>query len=179
MPIKPQDILVLLKLVAKGRQNWSYGPLAVELGMSPSEVHGAIKRAQHAELINAHDNIAAPNIANLEEFLVHGIRYAFKPDRGELTRGVPTSHAAPPLSLHIAAGDELPPVWPDPQGGTRGTSFSPLYKAAVFAARKDARLYELLALVDAIRGGRARERQLATKELQKRLKTYADGMALQ
>jgi hypothetical protein len=179
MPIvlKPQDILVLLKLIAVGRQSWAYGPLAVELGMSPSEVHSAIKRAQHAELVNTHEGVTAPNVTNLEEFLIHGLKYAFKPDRGELTRGIPTAYAAPPLASQLAAGDEPPPVWPDPEGNTRGISFSPLYKAATFAARRDAKLYELLALVDAIRGGRARERQLATRELQNRLKTYTSGAA--
>jgi hypothetical protein len=33
-------------------------------------------------------------------------------------------------------------------------------------------LYELLALVDAVRGGRARERDLAIKELRKRLEHH-------
>jgi hypothetical protein len=51
----------------------------------------------------------------------------------------------------------------------RGTAFSPLYSAAPRAARSDPQLYELLVLVDAIRGGRARERDIAVKELKKRL----------
>ena len=37
------------------------------------------------------------------------------------------------------------------------------------AALQDSRLYEVLALVDAIRDGRARERNFATKELTSRL----------
>jgi hypothetical protein len=54
----------------------------------------------------------------------------------------------------------------------RGESFSPLYKSAPSAAKKDSKLYQLLALVDAIRGGRARERDIAKKELKKRLENY-------
>jgi hypothetical protein len=37
--LKPQDILFLLKLIAIGEKTWSYNSLAIELGMSPSEVH--------------------------------------------------------------------------------------------------------------------------------------------
>ena len=51
----------------------------------------------------------------------------------------------------------------------RGYAFSPLYPSVPAAALQDSRLYELLALVDAIRDGRARERNLAAKELEARL----------
>ncbi len=55
----------------------------------------------------------------------------------------------------------------------RGQAFSPLYKLAPRAALSDPKFYELLVLVDAIRGGRARERQIAIEELKKRLARYA------
>jgi hypothetical protein len=66
---------------------------------------------------------------------------------------------------------EPPPVWPHPEGEVRGLEFSPLYKSAPNAARKDQKLYEWLALIDAVRGGRARERDLAIKELRSRLES--------
>lgn len=91
--LKPQDILFLLKLVALGKSPWSFKKLAIELGMSPAEVHAA----------------------------------------------------------------------------ARGESFSPLYKSVPVAAKNDPKLYELLVLVDALRGGRARERDVARKELKQRL----------
>ncbi|MBN1379996.1 MAG: hypothetical protein JXA04_12265 [Gammaproteobacteria bacterium] len=172
MILKPQDILVLLKLVAIGQQPWTYNQLSFELGMSPSEVHGAIKRALAAGLAIQRGDIITPAIRNLEEFVVHGLRYAFIPERGELTRGMPTSHAGPPLRDVIVSDNEPPPVWPDSLGEVRGVSFSPLYKSAAKAARSDQALYELLVLVDGIRGGQARERDLATKEIKKRFKQY-------
>lgn len=172
MNLKPQDILFLLKLVAIGKIPWSFNQLAVELGMSPSEVHAAAKRALAARLALKSDQGIVPNIRNLEEFLLHGIQFVFVPERGGLNRGIPTAHACPPLESHILSDNEPPPVWPDPEGEIRGESFSPLYRSAPFAARNDHMLYELLALVDAIRGGRARERELAKKELQKRLENY-------
>jgi len=104
----------------------------------------------------------------LLEFLVHGVKYAFPPKRGALTRGMPTGYAAPPLNKVIVDSSELPPVWPFAEGTVRGEAFEPLYPSVPQAAARDARLYELLALVDAIRDGRARERNLAAKELELR-----------
>ena len=86
------------------------------------------------------------------------------------TRGIPTGFAAPPLVDGIPKRDEPTPVWHDHEGKDRGFEFSPLFKSAPKAVAKDKRLYELLVLVDAIRGGRARERDIAVKELRARLK---------
>ncbi len=82
---------------------------------------------------------------------------------------MPTGYAAPPLNEVITQPDEPPPVWPYAEGKVRGYSLSPLYPSVPAAAARDAKLYELLALVDAIRDGRARERSLAVKEIEKRL----------
>ena len=172
MNLKAQDVLVLLKLVATRLPTWSYNILAVELGMSPSEVHAALRRAVAARLAVQINDKIAPNIRNLEEFLVYGVKYIFVPDRGGITRGMPTAHAAPPLVDKFAPSEEPPPVWPDPEGEVRGTAFSPIYKAAPRAARQDVQLYELLVLVDAIRDGRAREREIAVNELRGRLQQH-------
>lgn len=170
--LKPQDVLVLLKLVALGPRGWSYAALAVDLGMSPSQLHAAVQRVLAAQLAVKKDDAIVPHIRNLEEFVVHGLRYVFVPERGEPTRGMPTAYAAAPLNTYFVASDDLPPVWPDPEGTVHGVAFLPLYKLAPQAARKDSLLYELLALVDAIRGGRARERDMAIKELKKRFSDY-------
>ena len=172
MSLKAHDILVLLKLVAIGRRPWSYAALAVDLGMSPSQLHAAIRRALAAKLAVRRDDTIYPNIGNLKEFLIHGAKYAFAPEWGELTRGVPTGHAAPPLADRFGTTEEPPPVWPDPDGITRGQAFQPLHKSAPQAAKRDSSLYELLVLVDAVRAGRAREREFAVKELARRLEGY-------
>jgi len=172
MNLKPQDILVLLKLVALDGSAWTYNRLAVEIGMSPSEVHSAVKRSLAAGLAVQLGDEIRPNIRNLEEFILHGLRYVFLPERSQLCRGMPTAHAAQPLSAVMVDDGEPPPVWPDPEGEVRGMAFSPLYKSAPKAARQDSSLYELLALVDAIRGGRAREREIAGEALRKRLERY-------
>ncbi len=167
MILKPQDVLIVLKLVVIGKQGWSYKILAGELFMSSSEVHSGIKRASAAHLIDHNQKV--PLKKSIEEFLVHGVKYAFPPDRGDLTRGMLTGYAASPLVNHFQIGSEAPPVWPHPEGSVKGYEFSPLYKSVPKAASVDLKLYELLALVDAIRDGRARERNLAVSEISKRL----------
>ena len=130
MILKPQDILFLLKLVALGREPWTYNELGIKLGMSPSEVHAAAKRAVAAGLAVEEGGEVRPNIRNLEEFLLHGLRYFSVPDRGAITRGIPTLTSAPPLDEHFASSDEIS-VWPDPDGDIRGEAFSPIYKSAL------------------------------------------------
>jgi hypothetical protein len=167
MILKPQDIVILLKLVTKGDDKWSYASLADELFMSSSEVHAGIKRAIAARLMDKYRKM--PIKKSLEEFLIHGVKYAYPPKRGSLTRGLPTSYAGPPLKDIISNSNEPPPVWPDPEGNIRGYEFSPLYKSVPKAAVNDKKFYELLVLVDAIRDGRARERELAIQEIKKRI----------
>ena len=167
MNLKSQDVVVLLKiLVSSGKQ--SYSELADDLFMSPSEVHAAVKRAASAGLIDRSSKRVKRRA--LEEFVIHGLKYAFPPSYGSITRGMPTAHAAPPISAMVVDSEDLPPVWPSPEGTVRGYELKPLYRTVTKAARKDRKLYELLALVDAVRAGRARERALAEAELTKRLR---------
>ncbi|MBU0731244.1 MAG: hypothetical protein KKE17_12730 [Proteobacteria bacterium] len=175
--LKPQDIYVLLKLVVIGGRKWAYADLAVDLGMSPSQLHTSVKRALEAQLAVKQEDKIVPNFRNLEEFLIHGLKHVFWAKHGNMTRGVPTSSAAPPLSEMFAAltSEEPPPVWPDPEGEVRGMALMPLYKQAPAASRKDQKFYELLTLIDAIRAGRARERETAIKELRNRLGEYASN----
>ena len=170
MPLKPQDIMVVLKLCSYERKRPPMSLIAADLNMSPSEIHAAIKRLQQARLLHGPELQEKPNLSALEEFLVHGVKCAFPAEHGEVTRGVPTSFAAPPLKNEIAS-DELPLVWPWRDGETRGVALQPLYRTAPAAALRDPILYELLALVDAIRDGRARERKIAEKEPISRLHT--------
>lgn len=173
--LKPQDVVIVMKLVAIGKGEWSYSRMAGTLWMSPSEVHAGVKRIIKARLASVQRDCIIPNARNLESFLVHGVPYVFVPELGEVTRGMPTGYAGPGLSPFFQSSDELPPVWPDPDGEVRGQAFSPLYKSVPQAAREDGKLYDLLTFVDALRGGRARERQMAHLEIKKRLRPDAEG----
>ncbi|HRH45917.1 MAG TPA: hypothetical protein PKY82_30015, partial [Pyrinomonadaceae bacterium] len=168
MTLKPQDIVVLLKLCGYANNiRPAYASIALELSMSASEIHGAVKRLKHSQLLHSSTMGEKPNLTAVEEFLIHGVKYSFPEERGKMTRGIPTSYAAEPLCNLITVGDEPVPVWAYPQGKIRGISVTPLYKTVPNAALKDPLLYQHLALIDAIRGGRARERKFAEQELQK------------
>jgi DNA-binding Lrp family transcriptional regulator len=176
MVLKPQDVYVALKIASAGSRRDTYSQLASELVMSPSEVHACVKRAQASHLLHGPALHNRPNIAALQEFLVHGLKYAFPAERGELTRGVPTSYAAAPLRDMIAPGSEPVPVWPYEGGKHRGIAFAPLYKTAPIAALRDPSFYEYLVLADALRDSRVRERKLAENELHRRLREANAGL---
>src|SRR5438034_4855873 len=169
MALKSQDVSVVLKIVSAGSR-LPYSQLASELVMSPSEAHACVKRAQASHLLHGPALHNRPNVAALEEFLVHGLKYAFPAEHGEVTRGIPTSYAAEPLKSEVSMSNDLPPVWRWHEGNTRGVGFEPLYKSVPQAALRDSKLYQLLALVDAIRDGRARERKIAERDLVHRLR---------
>lgn len=99
----------------------------------------------------------------LLDFLQYGIKYVFPQQPGALVRGMPTQ----PLCNLIQSNE--PYVWPDADGAVRGQAIEPLYPTAVQAATNDPLLYEMLALVDAIRVGKSREVNLAGNELSKRI----------
>lgn len=128
--------------------------------------YAAAAAAPAPELRTHLDSAAVVNRHNLAEFALHGARYAFAPERLPVGPGVPTSHAAPAFAGVFAEGHE-PLVWPDAHGTVRGEGLLPLHPCVPGAALRDAALYELLALFDALRAGRARERGMAVARLQK------------
>jgi hypothetical protein len=148
---------------------FEYSEVARSLGLSRSEAHAGALRCLQARLLVNRPEMVRPypvaNRTNLLEFLIHGVKYAFPPVHGGMARGVPTGHAAPVLRKYFAESEALPPVWPDPMGIVRGRAFEPLYRSAPKAASLDPSMYEALALIDAIRGGRARDREIAERLL--------------
>lgn len=164
--IKPQDILVLLELAAHPRKKWRLVDLGGLLGLSQSEVSMALLRAAHSGLLDAKRAVLRSALA---EFLIHGLRYVFPARPGPLARGVPTAHSAPPLSADIRAAAHDHYVWPDASGALRGQTIAPLYPSAPAAAKKDPALHQWLALVDALRVGRARDKALAERHIRRRL----------
>lgn len=168
--IKPQDIIVALFL-CQNAPSLSFAEKAQALGMSASEVHAAERRLVEARLLNSLDHSIKKKA--FLDFLVHGVPYAFAVAPKEMTRGVPTAWGAPVLSDKFAASNQPVPVWADPNGDVQGVALKPLYRSAAKAAQNNPELYELLALVDALRIGRARERKLAEALIKERLVSHA------
>lgn len=165
--IKPQDIAILLKLVALGDKKWRHMDIVSALGLSQGEISFSLNRCRTVGFLDSTKKKVMK--AALLEFLVHGLKYVFPARPGPVSRGLPTAHSAAPLAKHIVAATEDTYVWPYENGRSRGQSIEPLYEKAPQAAEKDKALYELLALVDAIRAGRAREQAMAMRELEARL----------
>ncbi|NDC25454.1 MAG: hypothetical protein EB120_04625 [Proteobacteria bacterium] len=168
--LKPQDVIVLLKLITgyKDKQ-WRYSDLAKDLQMSQSEVHSAIKRAHSSQLYEPLTK--RPIRANLTEFLLSGLKYVFYSEPGKQSVGVPTAHSAPLLKKSIVSekGDQY--VWPSQLGKVKGLAIEPLHPGVPKACIKDKELYHLLTLLDALRVGRAREKEIAKKILAEKLGT--------
>jgi len=165
--LKSQDLFVLLKILALETDDWRYLDLARSLFMSTSEVHASVKRCHESRLLDLRKKLPRKEV--LLEFLIHGAPYAYPVQRGGLTRGMPTSFAAPPLSELVEHQLAIPPVWRFAEGAMTGYEVTPLHRSAPKAALLDTKFYELLTLVDALREGRARERQFARLELETRI----------
>lgn len=163
--MRPHDIVVLLKIAAKSNQNWMMKDLAAELDISPSEISESLHRSAYAGLLSG-DKKRLMKMALLE-FLQYGLKYVYPQHPGALVRGIATAYSAPPLSEQIISDEAI--VWPYAEGKVRGQALEPLYSGAPKACLKDIKLYELLALTDALRIGRAREKNIALKELEKRI----------
>jgi DNA-binding Lrp family transcriptional regulator len=167
MSLKGQDILVSLKLAVCGGMIGPYAALAEELGMSASEVHAAVRRLEEARLLEAENKRIRGSL--LRNLLAHGVPFIFAAKAGEVTRGIPTAWAAPAFAGLVVADNQLSPVWPDSASNMRGMAVQPLYPSVSHAAAKDEKLYALLASVDALRIGRARERAAAEKKIDEML----------
>lgn len=163
--MKPQDILILLKIISLEDKPWSQITLASELFMSQSEVSQSIARSKFAGLLHISGKLVFR--ISLMEFLQYGIRFVFPQRPGPVVRGVPTAHSVPPLNTIIRSEESY--VWPSAKGTVRGHSITPLYKSAVDAVKIDEKLHMYLALVDALRVGKAREKEIAIAELKKRI----------
>lgn len=180
--MKSQDIVILLKLASLQEQGgpgvpgnsddvpgheepYSVRGLGASLGISKTEVSASLNRSLASGLAvrDPERGRPKPNRRGLCDFIVHGLKFVFPARPGAPLRGMPTAFAAPMLQGRLlSAGDDIH-VWPDAKGRTRGLSVEPLFRSVPQAVGQDERLYEYLALVDAIRLGRQREANLAAE----------------
>ena len=165
--MRPQDIVVLLKIISIKDVNWRNIDIANAIKISPSEVSEALNRCKIARLNE--NKKRKVNINSFEEFLVYGLKYVFPTEPGAIVTGVPTAHSASPIKEHISSNAEVY-VWGNAKGTHRGQAIEPLYKSLPQIAQDDKLFYELLTIVDTIRVGRVREIKIAIEELKKRLK---------
>ena len=163
--MRPHDIVILLKILARGNREWLMKDLSFELGISASEVSESLHRSVIAGLLLP-DKKRLMKLALLD-FLEFGLRYVYPQKPGALVRGIPTAHSAPPLNNVIVS--EEPFVWPYEEGNVRGQAIEPLHPKVPEACLKDNEFYQLMALCDSLRVGKVREKNMAIEELKWRI----------
>jgi len=161
--MRPQDVVVLLKILSIQEPNWQYRDLAADLSISVSEISESLTRSHIAGLVD--ESRRRVHRQSLMEFIEHGLRYVFPVSPGTLVTGVPTAHSQQYFKARFDA--EIDYVWPDENGWTRGLALTPLHKGVPTAVMKDEQFYEWLAAIDILRAGRAREKKLALEVLKK------------
>lgn len=172
--IHPFDVVLGLRLL---RPSGTLAELAQELAVAPSQIHASLARLEVAGLLRPERRT---NARALGEFILFGVRYAFPAMRGPLADGVPTAYSAQPLAAEIDALDVV--VWPTRTGRdtVRGFSVPPLYRQAPLLVATSPETYRLLTLVDAMRLGDPRARNVARSHLERSLawrETPAGGTA--
>lgn len=165
--LRPQDVVLLLKLIAQPGHPWLGKNLAQALHLSASEVSEALARCRFSRLLAADPHTLTVHRRALLDFLCFGLPYAFAVQPGAPARGLATGASAPPLLQTF--GPEPAYVWPGAVGSQWGIAVEPLYPQAAAAAAQDEALYALLALADALRLGRPREVSLARQLLEHQL----------
>ena len=158
--MRPHDIVVLLKIIIT-HDEWMNKDLSLSLGISPAEIGNSLQRSMLAGLIDSSKKRVMRNA--LLDFIHFGLPFVFPAIKGPAARGIPTGYAAPIMSDYFMTNEQI--VWAHLKGTARGETISPLYPNAVEAALNDRQLYDLLALLDVMRLGKVREREIAMKLL--------------
>jgi hypothetical protein len=157
--VKKPDIYVLSGLLAHDGE-WSYRSLADQLHVPHPVVQRALARAEDVGLYSGERREV--HVPHFEEFAIHALRFVAPAQLGALVPGVPAAWAAEPMAGAIhSSGEEPPPVWPYARGRLRGQAIEPLHPAAPKAVEGWPELGEILALLDSLRAGDARVRQVA------------------
>ena len=163
--MRPHDIVILLKIVSYGHENWLMKDLGYDLFISLSEISESLNRSVLSGLISSNKKRIMKS--SLLDFLIYGLKYVFPQKPGTLVRGIKTSHSTTPLSNMILSEEIY--VWPYFEGNSKGFSVEPLHPNVPKACLNDPKLHELLSLVDAIRLGNKREFNIAVEELKRRI----------
>ena len=159
--LKPQDLLVAL-YAATHEGGQTFAQMAAHLHLGLSTAHTAYQSAKEARLLGPDGH---PDKQRIADFTVYGAPVAYPGRVGGRIRGVRTAWTAAPIDGLFAIPSGQHYVWPDRKGDTRGLSLEPIHRAAVGISRSCGKIYAILALIDIIRVGGARERGVAAEQI--------------
>ncbi len=161
--MRPLDIVVLLKIISYQNFDWKTRDLAYDLEISLSEISESLNRSMIGGLLDGTKKKVFKRI--FFDFLRYGIRYVFPQIPSSLAIGMPTAHSAPIMREKIISEEKY--IWADLKGTVKGETIEPLFRSVPNACKKDPILYDMLALVDVLRIGKAKEIKIALQELQR------------
>lgn len=161
--LRPSDIVVACQLAIT--PDTKYLEIANSTGISAGECHNAVRRLRLARLLLSGERRPAAEVLRL--FLVQGVPFAFPPVVGSQTIGTATALSAEVFRDKVDSPDGF--VWPDAAGPARGQSLIPLFPGAPLLPARNKPLYDMLAIVDALRIGTTRVRAIANELLAERL----------
>ena len=161
------DCVILFKLLAQKDKALTHRDLAEKLFLSRATISVGLRRLLQSGLVRSEleTNKLIPVMATAEEFIIHGLKYVFPSEVGKFTKGIATGIAAPVFEGKLVLGKDPIFVWPYEHGKVKGLAFVPLSPSVpkAVASSEDRKFYDLLALVDVMRQGRARERNIAVE----------------
>ena len=161
--LRPSDVVVACQLTLS--PGASFENLSKSTGISAGECHNAVRRLRLSRLLLSDER--RPSNELLLQFLVHGVPFAFPPVLGVEIVGVPTGHSSPIFRGIVDSPDVF--VWPDADGSARGRSLIPLFPGAAALPGLNPPLYDMLSLIDALRTGTTRVRNVSIRLLAERL----------
>ena len=100
--IRPQDLVILLKITSLKNNDWKITDLSKQLYISQSEVSESLNRSQISGLIDESKKIVRK--VALFDFIKYGLKYVFPSKPSYITIGLPTAHSAKILSGIIVFG---------------------------------------------------------------------------
>jgi hypothetical protein len=163
--MRPQDIIILLKIAILRGKKWQNRDLSSSLFISNSEISQSLVRSSIAGLYE--NNVKEVKRNALVEFIQYGLPYAFPQLPGPVLIGMATAHSHPFYKKKFISDQIF--VWPYSEGNARGQAIEPLHKEVPKAALQDELLYKLLASIDILRVGKMREKKLAIEELKRHI----------
>jgi hypothetical protein len=165
--MKSISVYVLACLIVRKERFGSYEKWGKEIGLSAASLFRSVKDLRKAKLVTETVDGDVPNYQNAEKFLLYGFPFCFSAEKGKLVRGFKTGVDASSLKSEFAEGD-YPAVWAHYEGDVKGFEVKPLHSCVpdqITDDLMDKNLYELLALLDVLRIGQAREVQAAQKKI--------------
>ncbi len=164
--MRPQDVAILLKMVAMQNDNIYLKAIAQALSLRETEVTHSVRRSAQAGLLEDNKRVVVKQA--LLEFFEHGLKYVFPQQPGKMVKGVATGRQV--WSKRAPGKNAATYVWPYKKGKDMGLAIRPLHVNVPASVLKDPDLHRLFALADTLRMGDEKERSQALAELKRILK---------